>query len=259
MANDNIRAVLYGAAGDEVFAGYTREYFVAHLRDLLGRGRLRTFWSNFSGFSERSPGTLGVDYLLRAGLVAGGVGAYEHLVERVSNRDDPVRWRKDIRPIPPLSRSAEERILKTLTDWKMNYWLRLDNQNSMTVPIELRLPFLDYHLIDFAFSLPFSYLIRDGWKKWLLRKAMHGLLPDEVRWRRRKMGFPFPLRGWLGRHREHILGLIGPLECPFVDSAKLASSYERVRARNPNYLWCVISTALWWKRCVEGNSLAQPA
>jgi asparagine synthase (glutamine-hydrolysing) len=40
------------------------------------------------------------------------------------------------------------------------------------VPIEIRAPFLDYRVVEFAFGLPISYFIRDGWLKWILREAM---------------------------------------------------------------------------------------
>ena len=248
MSRSGFRATLHGSGGDEVFAGYTRDYFIPYLRDLFLRGDLPRFSSNFIRFSERNAGPLGIDYALRAGIVMGGVGAYESIFERISARNDPAfpemrsaKFRNE------LSGRAEERLLKTLSDWKMNYQLRSDDQNCMLVPLEMRRPFLDHRLIDFAFSLPFEYLIRDGWKKWILRVAMEDLLPPEIIWRRRKMGFPFPIESWLALHRERILGLLAGLQCPFIDIAKLSNRYEALRRRNSNYLWCLISTALWWK------------
>ena len=91
-----------------------------------------------------------------------------------------------------------ERMIDYMTDWLMNYWLRIDNQNSMGVPLELRLPFLDYRVVEFGFTLPMEFLIRDGWMKWLLRCAMEDLLPRDVVWRKRKMGFPFPTEAMAG-------------------------------------------------------------
>jgi asparagine synthase (glutamine-hydrolysing) len=248
ISRHGFRATLHGSGGDEVFAGYTREYFIPYLRDLLMRGDLSKFSSNFLRFSERSPGPLGIDFALRAGIVMGGVGVYESIFERVGARDNPAASElssPDFYNV--LSGSSEERMVKTLSDWKMNYQLRSDNQNSMLVPLEMRLPFLDHRLIDFVFTLPFEYLIRDGWKKWIFRVAMEDLLPPEIIWRRRKMGFPFPIKSWLALHRERILGLLADLQCPYIDIVKLSSSYEALRRRNSNYLWCLISTALWWK------------
>ena len=94
-----------------------------------------------------------------------------------------------------------------MSHWLMNYWLRIDNQNSMGVPLELRLPFLDYRVVEFGFTLPLGLLMRDGWMKWLVRRTMRDRLPAEVVWRKRKMGFPFPLKEWLGQFRDRILSM----------------------------------------------------
>ena len=112
----------------------------------------------------------------------------------------------------------------------MNYWLRIDNQNSMGVPLELRLPFLDYRVVEFGFKLPMEFLIRDGWMKWLLRSAMEDLLPADVVWRKRKMGFPFPLKQWLGRFKARILSMIQPLDSPYLDMKRFIAGYETIRA-----------------------------
>jgi len=106
-------------------------------------------------------------------------------------------------------------------DQLLNYWLRIDSQNSMSVPLELRTPYLDYRVVEFAFSLPVELLIRDGWMKWLLRKAMEDVLPSEVVWRRKKGGFPFPLGPWLVRHEARILAMLAGLDGDFERAAQL--------------------------------------
>ena len=75
-------------------------------------------------------------------------------------------------------------------------------------------------------------------------------------WRKQKMGFPFPLKQWLGRFRERILSMIQPLDCPYLDMKKLSAGYEPIWQRDPDHLWCLISLAMWWKRCIQGERLA---
>jgi asparagine synthase (glutamine-hydrolysing) len=142
-----------------------------------------------------------------------------------------------------------------MTDWRMNYWVRIDNQNSMGVPVELRCPFLDHRVVEYAFRLPLEYLIRDGWLKWILRRSMAPHLPPEIVWRRRKMGFPFPLPSWLRQGRERLLSMLTGLDCPFIDARRLSERYDEMAARNPRRLWCILSVGLWWKRCVQGEAL----
>jgi asparagine synthase (glutamine-hydrolysing) len=75
--------------------------------------------------------------------------------------------------------------------------LRYADRNSMAHGREVRLPFLSYELIEFIFSLPANFKIREGWTKWLLRKSMAKNLPEEITWRRDKVGFEPPQKDWM--------------------------------------------------------------
>ena len=123
----------------------------------------------------------------------------------------------------------------------------------MGVPIELRCPFLDHRVVELGFRLPMTYLIRDGWTKWILRIALHNDLPEEVVWRRHKMGFPFPRAGLLGQSKTHLLLALVDLECPFIDPEILRTHYDLLREVDANYLWNVLSFGLWWKTSIQGR------
>lgn len=92
--------------------------------------------------------------------------------------------------------------------------------------------------------------------KWLLRRAMDGSLPKEVAWRKKKMGYPFPLKSWLGQFHDRIFSMIEPLDCPYLDMSKMRNSYDLIRRSDPSYLWRLISLAMWWKRCIQGDRLS---
>ena len=63
----------------------------------------------------------------------------------------------------------------------------------MAFSIESRMPFTDYRLVEFSFSPAMKALkIREGWCKWALRKAGTGTVPDDIIWRRDKVGFGTP-------------------------------------------------------------------
>ncbi len=66
---------------------------------------------------------------------------------------------------------------------------------SMATSVELRVPFLDHKLVEFAASIPSKYKLRDGTGKYLLKKAVTGLLPDRII-NRKKKGFPVPINAW---------------------------------------------------------------
>lgn len=126
--------------------------------------------------------------------------------------------------------------------------LRYADRNSMAFGIESRGPYLDYRLVEFVAGLPARYKINNGWTKWIARKAFEGKLPEEVVWRRDKMGFPTPERTWFGGElrpwAEEILR-----KSSFIEQAgvrkDIANSYD-VLSRN-NRLWKILNLELWAK------------
>lgn len=75
--------------------------------------------------------------------------------------------------------------------------LRYADRNSMAHGRELRLPFLSHELVEFVFSLPSHFKIRNAWTKWLLRESMKDQLPTETTWRKEKIGFEPPQKSWM--------------------------------------------------------------
>lgn len=81
--------------------------------------------------------------------------------------------------------------------------LRYADRNSMAHAVEVRLPFLNYQLVEFLFTLPPRLKIKEGWNKWLLRKSMENLLPKEIVWRKDKVGFEPPQKQWMQNPLVH--------------------------------------------------------
>jgi asparagine synthase (glutamine-hydrolysing) len=75
--------------------------------------------------------------------------------------------------------------------------LHYADSNSMAHGREVRLPFLYHQLVEFIFSLPAHFKIKNGRTKWLLRKSMEGLLPAEICWQKTKIGFEPPQQEWM--------------------------------------------------------------
>ena len=74
--------------------------------------------------------------------------------------------------------------------------LKYEDRNSMAFSVEARVPFLDHRLVEFAFSLPSAFKIREGYTKRVLREGMSGVLPEKIRWRTGKLGFATPEAAW---------------------------------------------------------------
>ncbi|HLF47485.1 MAG TPA: asparagine synthase (glutamine-hydrolyzing) [Chitinophagaceae bacterium] len=75
--------------------------------------------------------------------------------------------------------------------------LRFADRNSMAHGTEIRLPFLSHELVEFLFTLPSNFKIRNGWGKWLLRESIKDKLPENIAWRKEKTGFEPPQKKWM--------------------------------------------------------------
>ena len=122
--------------------------------------------------------------------------------------------------------------------------LRYEDKNSMWHSIETRLPFLDYQLVQKCLSMDVNLKIRQGWTKYVLRKSMSDLLPDDVIWRRDKLGFNAPEQTWLSEHSAVMKDEIAksPLLASVCDIEKLLNKYERL---DNKLKWRLVNLAVW--------------
>jgi asparagine synthase (glutamine-hydrolysing) len=87
--------------------------------------------------------------------------------------------------------------------------LRNFDRCSMAHGIEVRMPFMDWRLVCFVFSLPEQSKIGGGFTKRILREAMRGTMPEELRTRKNKIGFNSPLPEWFnGPLKPWVLDLV---------------------------------------------------
>lgn len=77
--------------------------------------------------------------------------------------------------------------------------LRNYDRYSMMNGVEIRMPFLDYRILQFAFSIPYNSKMRRGYAKAVIRDALHGIIPEKVRKRKSKLGFNSPMNAWIKR------------------------------------------------------------
>jgi len=82
---------------------------------------------------------------------------------------------------------------------KLPALLHYEDRNSMAHSIEARVPFLDHRLVEFLFSLPSDYKIKNGFTKAILRGSLKGIMPDEILMRKDKIGFFTPEYDWFRR------------------------------------------------------------
>ena len=128
----------------------------------------------------------------------------------------------------------------------------------MTHSLEARVPLLDHRLVELAFSLDGSELIRRGETKSVLRRALGDLLPSSVAHRRDKLGFVTPegrfMRGALGGLAADVFASQSFRERGFVDAR--AATLRLARHRNGDAqagmeLWRALNLELWACRFLD--------
>ena len=125
--------------------------------------------------------------------------------------------------------------------------------------VETRMPFYDQELVEFCFSLPSDWKLRDGFSRYILRKAMHGDLPKSVLSRKDKFDFAENFRLGLLKEPSKLLELTSPENSEieeFVNIRLLGSIREKllkncddVSLVEARFLWRVAVLASWFKIC----------
>lgn len=83
--------------------------------------------------------------------------------------------------------------------------LRNWDRASMRHGVEIRMPFLDWRLVSYIFSLPKLALVNDGFSKKILRDATVGIMPDSIRLRKNKIGINAPVKEWFNNEMSHLI------------------------------------------------------
>ncbi|MEZ5045572.1 MAG: asparagine synthase (glutamine-hydrolyzing) [Chitinophagaceae bacterium] len=93
--------------------------------------------------------------------------------------------------------SLNESLYQSTMKGNLQTLLRYADRNSMAHSREVRLPFLSHEVVDFLFTLPSEYKIKEGWTKWIMRSSFNTLLPEEITWRKDKIGYEPPQKSWM--------------------------------------------------------------
>ncbi len=113
--------------------------------------------------------------------------------------------------------------------------LRNYDRYAMSKGVEIRMPFLDYRIVNFCFSLPWESKLRGGYTKKILRDAMKDMVPDEVLYRKFKIGFGTPFVEWMKNEwKDYLLDVSHSqnfLNSDFIDGHQLNRKILSVIAR----------------------------
>lgn len=260
LAQDCSTTVLLdGQGADELLAGYDQAQgmFWAHW---LRRGRLDKVFREMVAFvrryhSYRDPALFAAYYSLPGTLRDGLAEIYYRSADLVSpelHREFSPAHVDTYEPFPDRLRNE---LVRWQTTTQLPEFLRYADRNSMAFSREVRLPFLDHRLVEYAFGLRPDLLLSNAVTKVTLREAMRGIVPDEILNRKDKLAYAPPQKQWVH----------GPLR-PWVEEM-LRCAEQRTEIFNPRtvlqlrerlrrdggdaLIWRAASTEGWYQTMID--------
>jgi asparagine synthase (glutamine-hydrolysing) len=168
------------------------------------------------------------------------------------------RWRAMDKLNQQLYVSTHQTILPTLF---RNY-----DRYSMANSVEIRMPFMDHRLVAFAFALPWTSKIRNGFSKSIVRDAVARYIPKEVAYRKTKIGFNSPIVDWMqGPLKSFMLDTISSQsfkECQLIDSRLVENKIRQVISNPKSTLslgteaWTLLTPYLWEQAVIKRKNFA---
>lgn len=272
----HVTVALSGDAGDEIFAGYNKHAAEWKMRqrsvlntivkaglpiwDVLPRGRSNKFTNFFRQLHRFAEG----------GKLSAKDRYWRWASFNTVEQTNKLLSKQSIDKVNfSLMESERQNILQHLDEDDFNKLLHTDmnlvltgdmlvkvDLMSMANSLEVRSPFLDYRVVDFAFTLPEQYKIDGSMKKRIVQDAFRNMLPEEI-YNRPKHGFEIPLLDWF---KNELWGLIDDdlLNDNFVKEQGIfnvdatRALKQKLHSNSPEdshaTIWALIVFQYWWKK-----------
>jgi asparagine synthase (glutamine-hydrolysing) len=273
MTRSHVTVALSGEGADELFGGY-----VTYMADRLVRPyRLvpmpvrRLMRAALDRYMPVSDDKISLEYKLKrwiegsaldpdeAHFYWNGTFSPEQIVRLLNGSNRERQGEVSLRNLVTVLENCPRPVIDRYLTIDQNYYLPDDilyktDRMSMAHSIEVRPPFLDSRIVDFAASLPARFKIRGFRQKYILRELMRGKLPESVL-HRKKTGFDIPAHDWFrGSLRPLLVETLSreAVEATGIFDWPVLESFVRdhlERRINVGYhLWGLVTLFLWMKR-----------
>ncbi len=269
LASNDVKVVLGGQGGDEIFGGYAR-YLIAYFEQCIKAAIDGTYKNgNFVVTIESIVPNLGVlqEYkpliqeFWRDGLFGPLDQRFLRLIDRSYDMKEEIDWTQlDMNAVygrfyeifNNRSNVANEAYFDSMTHFEFKTLLpallHVEDRMSMAHGLESRVPFLDHPLVEFAATVPADVKFKNGNLKHLLRSTFRNQVPASVMNRRDKMGFPVPLATWFsGELKDFFFDTIATMESrsrPGLNPTAIRTNFEST-GKFSRKTWALLSLELW--------------
>lgn len=245
-----VTVLLDGQGADEMMAGYV-PYYVTYLKQLRAQGK-------YFKFVRELATSLDVVVPLIVHKLSGAFGIKKLVsVDSMLSSDYSNKYKGE--KFKVTSDNLKKRLLEDIFENSLQSLLRYEDRNSMKYGIEGRVPFLDFELLKYLFTLPDAAIIKSGWNKRILRDSVKGLLPEMIRRRRNKIGFTTPEHAWFLRMKNKIYSIFMSesfIGRKYFDQPAVVAAFQAfIEGKNDDTLlfWRMLNIEVWMRVFFDEN------
>ncbi len=264
-----VKVMLDGQGADELLGGYVPFSTSMYLQELLLRKKLISFMREASRFNipmsdplmtfarqqisntlRKAPHVHDIIQAIRSVKANSEIRQNWLRSSLVKKFDDESTYIANRNKLMFEKHEYLNNYLYRLTFWNnLQGLLKYEDRNSMAFSVEGRVPFLDYRLVEFLFSLPSSFKMRSGYSKYVLRDGLKGILPEKIRLRTTKLGFSTPESLWQKKQLMPLIekSLNDQKLDTYIDPQKARMHLERLQTSNQRDFspWRWLNLSLW--------------
>ncbi|MFA5032828.1 MAG: asparagine synthase (glutamine-hydrolyzing) [bacterium] len=259
MAKDRVKVLLDGQGGDELLAGYFN-YFFFYLKDILKND----FPSKFMKEGKK------ISNVIKSNAFKGVLRfLYPQLYKIFDNSKKEnifdTKFEKEYRGIPGYIKKNKNfkgelnnALYQSIKRDSLPALLHYGDRSSMAFSVEFRNPFLDYRMVEFCMNLPIYEKINNSTTKYILRKAMKDILPEEILSRKDKKGYPTPVGKWfkntLKNQVEDIIYSNSFRNRGIFDCNTIRLLFEEHCSGKKDHtfkIWQWLTTELWFRQFID--------
>lgn len=243
------KVILHGASNDELMMGYS--YYPA----IIDKNKIRNFNlpTNMQGNSIFQFKNLGriVKWLLKREIFfRKSLTKKHHPTNPIFQEEFLKANLENYNAISTIvnSKDGESRRLADFRYLRIPFWNNFMDKSMMSIPVEVRFPFLDVNLVEFCFKNSNKLFYKNGWTKYILRQVLNNKLPNRIVWNNRKKGFTSPTKKWLVDNKSQNLDILRSNRkiAGFIDIVYVENNYENI---DTNLLWRIINFCIWLDVC----------
>lgn len=252
VTKKHVTVALSGDGGDESFLGYNHFEWISKAKKMFGVPLfLRRLMASVLIFNTSRLRVQSIKRILRSKSISDIIwGVFAGYTTILKHRKPA--WRTQY---PAFNTLSEDAIQQT-ADLNIKLWLENDSnvkvdRASMAYSVEVRSPFLDYRVIEFARTLPVSYRFSGKKRKLILRDILKEYIPEDV-FDQPKKGFAIPIKHWIRDElrSEFVSNLADDFlnKVPNLDVAKFKKMFEsHLNGKHDytSYIWRVYVLSKW--------------